>query len=242
MIWSPTSWAVQALTPKDVMPKWCLAGRNGSPPSVSSSISSSRATAYLVIRVLPSRTSPTAAIFARACLLRGRAGGMKRQLGLQDKAPLVEHGDVVERGRGADHDAVEMHGDGHGAADAGARPERDVRAAEHLLVFEDVAGQASVLVGADAELGEVASGGAVLVEQVQEPLVAIHQPATGALQTRGGGGEAGARQCARDDPPVAAGWGDEALSGRQVAPASALGQLPIVRDPLATGEIQRQVC
>ena len=60
--------AVQALTPKDVMPKWCLTGRNGSRPSFSSSISSSRATAYLVIRVLPRRTSCTAAILARTSL------------------------------------------------------------------------------------------------------------------------------------------------------------------------------
>ena len=41
MIRSPTSGAVQALTPNDVMPKWCLTGRNGSRPSVSSSSAAS---------------------------------------------------------------------------------------------------------------------------------------------------------------------------------------------------------
>src|SRR4051812_24942317 len=68
MMRSPTSRAVQALTPKDVMPKWCRTGRNGSRPSVTSSISSSRATAYFVIGVLPRRTSRTAAILTRASL------------------------------------------------------------------------------------------------------------------------------------------------------------------------------
>src|SRR3954447_25873112 len=58
MIRSPASRAVHALAPKDVMPKWCLTGRNGSRPSVSSSMSSSRATAYLVTASLPPRSCP----------------------------------------------------------------------------------------------------------------------------------------------------------------------------------------
>ena len=44
MIRSPASRAVHALTPKDVMPKWCRTGRYGQRPSVSSSISSRCAT------------------------------------------------------------------------------------------------------------------------------------------------------------------------------------------------------
>src|SRR4026209_1760223 len=57
-----------------------------------------------------------------------------------------------------------------GPAGGGAGAERDVDAAEHLLVLEDVAGQPRALVGTDAELGEVGAGVARAREQLEEPL------------------------------------------------------------------------
>src|SRR5215210_6711142 len=50
MIRSPAFWPVQALTPNELMPKWCRIGRQGQRPSSTSSISSRRATAYSVMR------------------------------------------------------------------------------------------------------------------------------------------------------------------------------------------------
>src|SRR4051794_4609860 len=63
MILSPASRPVQALIPNDVMPKWWRTGRQGSRPSVTSSMSSRRATAYSLIDTSPgysARDGPTA--------------------------------------------------------------------------------------------------------------------------------------------------------------------------------------
>src|SRR5215210_8665543 len=54
MILSPALRPVQVFTPNDVIPKWWRTGRNGQRPSLSSSISSSRATAYSVMGPLSS--------------------------------------------------------------------------------------------------------------------------------------------------------------------------------------------
>ena len=59
--------------------------------------------------------------------------------------------------RCVEHDHVEVDRDRDGAADPGARAERDVHRAEDLLVLEHVAGQRRAVVGSDPELGEVAS-------------------------------------------------------------------------------------
>src|SRR5215207_1008728 len=53
MILSPGSRPVQALIPNDVMPKWWRSGRHGSRPSLISSMSSRRATAYSLIDTPP---------------------------------------------------------------------------------------------------------------------------------------------------------------------------------------------
>src|SRR4051794_18684212 len=53
MILSPASRPVQALIPNDVMPKWWRTGRQGSRPSVISSMSSRRVTAYSLIDTSP---------------------------------------------------------------------------------------------------------------------------------------------------------------------------------------------
>src|SRR5215210_6339552 len=54
MIRSPALRPVQVLTPNEVIPKWWRTGRKAQRPSVSSSISSRRATAYSAMRPLSS--------------------------------------------------------------------------------------------------------------------------------------------------------------------------------------------
>ena len=73
----------------------------------------------------------------------------------EHEAAAVEHARAADVERRVLDQAVEVDGHRDRAADAGARAERDVDRAEHLLVLEDVAGQRRALVRADAELGEV---------------------------------------------------------------------------------------
>src|SRR5215203_4462688 len=62
---------------------------------------------------------------------------------------------AVDLDRRLEDDAVEVHGDLHGAADRSRSAEGDMAGAEDLLVLEDVAGEDRLFVGADPELGDV---------------------------------------------------------------------------------------
>src|SRR3954470_2185358 len=71
MILSPASRPVHALIPNDVMPKWWRTGRQGSRPSLISSMSSRRAIAYslmgtsrVIRRGRPDRLTPAGCLVA----------------------------------------------------------------------------------------------------------------------------------------------------------------------------------
>ena len=86
------------------------------------------------------------------------------------KCPRSSTAIATDLERRLEDQAVQVHGNGDGPADARARPEGDVDGAEDLLVLEDVAGQLRALVGADPELGDVPALTAGGVERGQQPL------------------------------------------------------------------------
>src|SRR5690349_10272789 len=166
-------------------------------------------------RVMPPDASPTS--------------GASR---LEHEAPGVEHLRAADGEARVADEAVEVHGDAHRAADAGAGAEGDVDGAEDLLVLEDVAGQPRALVRADAELREVRPLLAGVVEQAQPRLA--HLPARRdempVLDREPDGllGQAERRERGRHDGALAAQRGDEALAAREVAEGAGRGQVALV--------------
>ena len=139
---------------------------------------------------------------------------------------------------------MDRHGDR--PADAGAGAEGDVNGAEDLLVLEDVAGQPRAVVGPDAELGQVGALLACAGEQLVEALALgpgrLRQPAALDGEVRGVAlDEADGGQRARRDRPLSAQRRDEALATREVAERSRRGEIAVVGDALAAGEVQAQV-
>src|SRR6185436_5068050 len=74
MIRSPALRPVNALTPKEVMPRWCLTGRDGHRPSSTSSISSRRVTAKRVM--VPRLVPPHRAVGSRQTVSRVKVSVM----------------------------------------------------------------------------------------------------------------------------------------------------------------------
>ena len=127
----------------------------------------------------------------------------------QEVAAGVEHLRRADPQARLEHDDVLVDRDRDGAADPGARAERDVRRAEDLLVLERVAGQRRAVVRADAELGEVAPERAVRVEVREEGGRAVAlgggQPAVahGQQDRRGARGPPGSDEAAIVPSPPA---------------------------------------
>src|SRR3954469_9491712 len=164
---------------------------------------------------------------------------------VEHEAPAVEHPRGADGEARVGDEAVEVHRHAHGPADARAGAEGDVDGAKHLLVLEDVARQAGALVRADAELGEV---GSLLARVVEEPQPGLpHLPARGGQvpvldgEPHGLLGEAERRQRRRHHRALAADGRDEALAARQVAERARCREIALVGDAGAAAEVDAQV-
>ena len=94
--------------------------------------------------------------------------GDREQRQLHQELPAADERLAVDADIGVDDDAIEMDRDLDLSADPGRGAEGDMGRAEDLLVLEDLAGEDRLLVGADAELGDVGAVGAVGAEQLQK--------------------------------------------------------------------------
>src|SRR5829696_2045933 len=134
---------------------------------------------------------------------------------------------AVELNRGMKDDAVEVDRHLDCAADPGGSAEGDVAAAEDLLVFEDLAGDDRLRVGADAELGDVGARLAVGGEQLHQlhPLPAPRRGQMAGLDHqlhRFAHPTETPDRAVDDQRPVAVDGRDEALAAGQVAEGPAL--------------------
>jgi hypothetical protein len=163
----------------------------------------------------------------------------------QQDATGLEHRRVADRQRRVGDQHVEVHRHRDRPTDRRAGPERDVDGAEHLLVLEDHPGQPGLLVGADAELGEVRPPlpGAVQHRQQLRALRSLSHRQRAALDGQHGRrvGQADRGEARGDDRALAAQRGDEALATGQVAERARLRQVAVVGDRRAPAEVDRQV-
>ena len=147
--------------------------------------------------------------------------------------PRSSTGSTVDLEARLDDDDVEVNRDRDGAADACARAEGDVDRPEDLLVLEHVAGQRGPVVGADAELGEVACrarrepGSSSRNSGPRPPWASTIRPPLDRQRGRLGGSGRGAPGSRRRSVPSPLERRDERLAARQVSePRPALRRSP----------------
>src|ERR1043166_5329728 len=178
---------------------------------------------------LPSETLGTASREAIHCRL---GQGSDHELAAVDDRLAVDLDGRLEQ------HAVEVHGNLNGAADRRRSAKGDVSGAEDLLVLEDVAGQHCLLVGADAELGDIGPVLAVNGQQVYhrgavgtgrlDQVTLAHGQRDRRLQQP----DAGDRAVNDQGPlPGALQRRDEALAAGQVAEGAAVAEFAGVDDP-----------
>ena len=118
----------------------------------------------------PSNAAPIASIASRSRPSEtfGIASRVVAHAYGEHVAAGVEHLLAVDLEARVEDDHIEMDRNRDGAADPGARAERDVDRAEDLFVLEHVARQPRPIVRADAELGQVGAELAVRAQPLDE--------------------------------------------------------------------------
>src|SRR5207248_2050942 len=107
------------------------------------------------------------------------------------------------------------------------------------------AGEPRLVVSADPELGQVRSGLAVLVQEL-DPLGSQTALGVGELPTGHGQGrrlvaDPQRPETRRDDPTVATQRCNESLAARQVPERGGSGEIPVVRNAGTPTEVERQI-